>query len=379
MPPRSPTPAQMAMLLAAALLAGCQVGTPYHDPTARTDADMHAVVLRYEQAGAQPMHTLSVQQARAQPTMAAAYRTVMAGKVGQPFTAAAFTQVTAMQVDGAAGPLHAMLYDPAPGHRDEPVILYFHGGLGATGSADEDDDIARALAVGAKAKLLSVEYRLAPEARFPAAQDDAVASYRWLLGHAAGLGGDARRIAVAGEAAGGTLAVDVAVAARDGGLAKPVCVVLIDPFGGTADPNESAVRDAYAVPLDRADVRWSLGQVVRSPADLADPRLDLLGHADVHGLPPVTIVTSEMNPIGSDARVLGSKLQAAGVDVRQQQFAGTTYAFFGMGAAVGRAKEAETYAVTELTETFDKIGAPKAQPAPPARTVRRRAARHAAR
>lgn len=367
------------MLLAAALLAGCQVGTAYRDPTARTDADMHAVVLRYEQAGARPMHTLSVQQARAQPTMAAAYRTVMAGKVGQPFTAAAFAQVTAMQVDGAAGPLHAMLYDPAPGHRDEPVILYFHGGLWATGSADEDDDIARALAVGAKAKLLSVEYRLAPAARFPAAQDDAVASYRWLLGHAAGLGADPRRIAVAGEAAGGTLAVDVAVAARDGGLAKPVCVVLIDPFGGTADPTDSAVRNAYAVPLDRADVRWSLDQVIRGPADLADPRLDLLGHADLHGLPPVTIVTSEMNPIGSDARVLGSKLQAAGVDVRQKQFAGTTYAFFGMGAAVGRAKEAEAYAVAELTGTFDRIGAPRPQPAPPARPMRRRVARRATR
>lgn len=367
-----------ALVLALALLAGCQTGTPYRDPTARAEPDMHAVLLQYEQAGGQPMHTLTVAQARAQSTMAAAFHTVMAGKA---MPAAPFVQVTPRQVDGAAGSLPTTLFNPMPGRRDLPIILYFHGGLYATGSADEDADVARALAVGGKAMVLSVNYRLAPEAKFPAAYDDAISAYRWLLGHAVELGADPRRIAVGGQGAGGTLAVDIAVAARDGGFTRPVQVVLIDPLGGTADPTDSAVRNTYGVPLDRADVTWSLAQEARTPADLADPRLDPLGSADMHNLPPVTIVTSELNPIGSDARVLGSKMEAAGVDIRQIQYAGTTNEFFGMGAGVGRAKEAETFAAVQLTGTFDKIGAPKVQRAGAGERhhpARRRVVRHKA-
>ena len=368
-----PTARPVLLFGALALLAGCQIGTPYHDPTGRADDDMQAVLKAYAASGAQPIHTLSVQAARTQPTMLAAYRTVMKGKAGQPFTAAAFTKVTDLTVEGAAGPLPARLYDPAPGHRAQPVILYFHGGVGVTGSAAEDDDIARALAVDAKAMVLSVDYRLAPENKFPAAYDDAVASYRWLLGHVAGLGADRRRIAVAGEAFGGTLALDVAVAARDGNIARPVHVLLIDPMGGTVERTSSAIRNTYAIPLDRADIDWSFRLLAATRDGLSDPRLDLVGPGDVHNLPPVSVVYSEMDPLDSEGKVLAAKLQEAGVDVRQEQYAGTTYGFFGMGAAVARAKEAEEYAATELTGTFSKIGDP---PAPASRRPAARPVRH---
>lgn len=346
-----------ACLAATLLLAGCEIGTAYRDPVSRTDADMRAVIDAYIASGAQPVHTLNVAEARTQPTLEAAYRSVA------PFRAeAAMTVPTPVIVDGAAGPLAARLYDPAPGRRNEPVILYFHGGLGVTGGGGADDAAARALALGAKAKVLSVDYRLAPENPFPAAYDDAVAAYRWLQRNAATLGADPRRIAVAGEDAGGTLALNVAVAARDSGLRPPVHLLLIDPMADMVEQTDSAVLNRYAVPLDRADVAWSRNRLTRSEADRSDPRLDLVGSADLHRLPPVSIVISEMNPLGSEALILADKLQASGVAVRPQLYAGTTFGFFGMGATVERARQAQAFAAAELAGPFAQIASQEHAP-----------------
>jgi acetyl esterase len=355
------------------LLAGCTVGTPFRDPTARANDDMIAVIQTYQKLGARPEHELTVQQARTQPTPDDAMRATVQAQTGRPFFASAFTRTTDLQVAGAAGPLAARLYDATPGHPGEPIILFFHGGTWVTGNLDTNDASDRALANMAHAMVLSVAYRLAPESPFPAAQDDAFASYRWLLQNAARLGADPRRIAIAGEAAGGNLAINTAIAARDAHLPPPVHELLIYPIVGTDVHTPSYVANQNAIPLGREDMRWSMAYLTgNNQAALADPRLDLIDHGDLHGLPRTTVISGEMDPLESEGKTVTQKLQASGVDVTYREYGGTTHAFFGMGAAVARAKEAETLAAAELDTTFDKIGAPP----PPPRFVGRRGVRH---
>jgi acetyl esterase/lipase len=269
--------------------------------------------------------------------------------------------------------LAARLYDPAPGHTGQPIVLYFHGGGGVLGSLGTDDATARALAAQAHALVLSVAYRLAPEAPFPAALDDGLAAYRWLLDNAASLGADRRRIAIAGESAGGTIALDTVLAARDAHIPMPVQALLIEPVVSADTHTRSAIANQNTVPFSRADDEWSLRHWDAS--GLADPRIDLLERADFHGLPPVTVISSEMDPLESDGSTLARKLQESGVDVTRVQYQGTAHGFFGLGAAVARAKEAEAFAGNALDATFEQIGPP---PAPPVYVGRSRPARRPA-
>ncbi len=354
-------------------LSGCQLYSVYRDPTGRAEADMQTVVHAYEGSGAKPVHGLTVAQARAQPTMQDAARAVMAAQHKTETADERAVTTRDLQVDGAAGPLAARLYDPAPTHYAEPIVLFFHGGGGITGDLDGSDLAVRALAAQAHAKILSVSYRLAPENRFPAAEDDAVAAYRWLLANAASLGADPRRIAVAGEMLGANMAINVSIAARDQHFTPPVHELLIDPIAGTEFRAPSYIADENAVPLGRADMGWVFANLTRSPADLADPRLDLIGHDDLHNLPPTTIVSAEIDPLESDGRFLTGKLRDAGNTVDRTEFGGTTHDFFGMGVVVERASEAEAFAAQGLDGTFDQIGNPPPPPKP--RPVARRAVR----
>ena len=368
----------LASVLALAGLAGCQIYTPFEDPNGRANEDMAAVINTYEKLGAKPVHTLTVAQARAQPTPDDALRAVVAAQRGHPFTSDVFTQERDLTVDGAAGPLAARLYDATPGHRGEPIVLYFHGGGWVTGDLDTYDLSDRILASEAHAMVLSVAYRLAPENRFPAAHDDAFAAYKWLLANASLLGADPRRIAVAGESAGGNLAINVSIAARDAHIKPPVHELLIYPVAGTDTGTPSYIADKNAVPLGRDDVLWYVKNTISSPADLHDPRLDLIGKADLHGLPPTTIISAEIDPLESDGTFLTYKLQAEGVEVSRTVYAGTTHEFFGMGPAVERAKQAEDFAAQDLDATFDKIGPPPPPPRPVRYAPGRRGVRHRA-
>ena len=350
-----------AALCATALiaLAGCQTGSAFRDPVGRMNPDMQVVIDAYLNAGARPVSQLSVEQARSQPTLEDAVRTVQQGQTGRP-AAMPFVKMTDLTVPGGAGPLAARLYDPAPGHPHQPIILYFHGGGGVIGTLDSADFAVRALATGSHAMVLSVAYRLAPEAPFPAAQDDGFAAYQWLLANAAGLGADPRRIAVAGEAAGATIAMDTSIAARDAHIKPPVHEVLIEPIASPDLSTRAMIANQHTPPLSRADVVWYLNTWVANPADLDDPRLNLINRADVHGLPPTTIISSEMDPLESDGTALTQKLQVDGVEVTRTEYAGTAHGFFSTGAVVARAKEAEDFAASTLDATFNRIGEPPA-------------------
>lgn len=339
---------------AATALAACATAPPPADPTGKADTDMVRVLAAYQKLGAMPVAALSVEQARLQPTPGRAAMAVQQQTQGNS-DKLPVAKVYDTTVMGAAGPLPARIYDPRIGialAKPAPVILYFHGGGWVTGDLDTDDASDRALAAGTGAIVVSVAYRLAPEARFPAAQDDADKAYNWLLTNAGTIGGDPKRIALAGECAGGNLAIDTAIWARDSHLPAPVAQLLIYPVVGTDLDTASYRETMNAIPLNKAAIEWYVAHTTNGSADLADKRLDVIGKADLHGLPPTTIVLGEIDPLRSEGETLAAKLQAAGFDVQQQTFPGVTHEFFGMGSVVTQAKLAETYAEIRLSAAF---------------------------
>lgn len=261
-------------------------------------------------------------------------------------------------VEGAAGPLPARVYTPTGG-RDQrlPVVLYFHGGGGVLGSIDADEECARGIAAHADAIVLSVGYRLAPEHRFPAAWDDALAAWHWLQDHAALLHADGGRIALAGEGLGATLALATAIALRDRKLPAPKHVLAVCPVAQTHTNTPSYLEQALARPLSRAMMVWMFERLVSGPTDLRDPRLELVS-ADLTGLPPVTIHSAQFDPLRSDAERLHEALARAGVPVEWQHFPGMTHGFFCTAAVVAQARQAHLHA-------GQRLAAALAAPTPP--------------
>ena len=346
-------------------VAGCQTAP---DPTGRADVEMVRVLTAFQASGAKPVATLSVAEARAQPTPGDAAATV-AQQLGVP-AKQPVAKVTDVQISSTTGVLPARIYDPRTSYGPAPVILYFHGGGWVTGNLDTYDASDRELANGTGAIVVSVQYRLGPENRFPAAQDDADAAYNWLLINAASIGGNPRQIALAGESAGGNLAIDTAIWARDKGLQAPVHELLVYPVVGTDTDTPSYNQTTNAVPLNRKAVLWYVEHFTNGPQDLKDPRLNVLGAADLHGLPPTTIVSAEIDPLRSEGEMLAQKLQADGVQVSQRTFPGVTHEFFGMGAVVSQAKQAEDFANMRLKASFAAPALPALKPAAVPRTDR---------
>lgn len=326
------------------------VGQPPAPATA--NAEMQAILDAHAALGAQPVENLSVEQARAQPSFADAVTRLLQQQGRSTAVTALVPGVTAIdtQVGGAVGPLTARVYVP-PGTGPFPVVVYFHGGGWVTASRVVYDAGARGLAAQAGAMVISVDYRLAPENRFPAAHDDALAAYRWIAENVAQWNGDPARLALAGESAGGNLALATAIAARDAQLPAPRHVVAVYPVAQNRLDTPSYQQYAQAKPLSRAAIQWFVDRTVRTPDDLNDPRLNLVG-ANLTGLAPVTIINAEIDPLRDDGALLEQALTRAGVSVERRNYAGVTHEFFGAAAVLAEARDAQSYAGQRLREAF---------------------------
>lgn len=299
--------------------------------------------------GGKPIETLDAAAARKQPTPTDAVMAVLK-KQGKPITPEPVGTVSNRTIPGPGGALPVRVYTPV-GAGVFPVIVYFHGGGFVIATNDTYDGSARALSNATKAVLVSVEYRKAPEHKFPAAHDDAMAAYKWVVANAAALHGDPARIALAGESAGGNLAVSTAVAIKASGAHAPVGILAVYPVAGSDTMTASYQQNAMAKPLNRPMMNWFFAKYTRTPADAKDPRLNLL-MADLSGLPPTTIVTAQVDPLRSDGEMLAERLKAAGVSVNIRNYMGVAHEFFGQGAVVPTAKEAVEFAADGLRKTF---------------------------
>jgi cation diffusion facilitator CzcD-associated flavoprotein CzcO/acetyl esterase/lipase len=215
---------------------------------------------------------------------------------------------------GAAGDLAYRLYRPAS-DGPHPVVAYFHGGGWVLGSLDSDDPFCRDLCLGSDAVVVSVNYRHAPEARFPAAADDAFAAVQWIAAHAAELGGIPDQLAVAGWSAGANVAAVACQLARDAGGPEIVGQLLLAPVtdGGMATPSYEENGLDYV--LTASVMQWFWDHYT-DPADRRDPKASPL-RGDLSNLPPAVIVTAEFDPLRDEGRAYAQALAAAGVRVQQ--------------------------------------------------------------
>jgi acetyl esterase len=260
---------------------------------------------------------------------------------------------TGKEIPVTGGNIHLRVYTPQGATGPLPVIVYYHGGGFVIANIDVYDASAKTLADQVGAVVVSVAYRLAPEHKFPTAHNDSFEAYQWIVKNAASINGDPKMIALVGESAGGNLAANVAIMARDKKMQAPLHVVSVYPIASADMFSPSYNKFIEARPLDKAMMMWFTKNYTNSMAEAKDPRLNLVA-AKLKGLPPFTVINAGLDPLLSDGEVFAGKLKAAGVTVDRKVYDGVTHEFFGMGALVPEAKEAEAYAVSQLKAAFNK-------------------------
>lgn len=319
---------------------------------AQPDPQMQVVLDAMKALDAKPLHTLSVSDARTQASAADAARTVQRDKKISPLPEAKVATKD-IAIPTAAGALPARVYIPE-GKGPFPVVLYFHGGGWVVADINTYDATPRALALGAKAIVVSADYHHAPESKFPAQHDDAWAAYTWTVENIHTLNGDASRIAVAGESAGANLAANVALMAKEKKTTLPVHQLLVYPIAGNDMNTPSYQENANASPLGKADMEWFVANVFKSKEQTSDPRINLVGRNDLSGLPGATVVTAQIDPLRSEGQAYADKMKAAGVAVNLINVDGVTHEFFGMAKVLDKAKMAVDAANADLTKAFAK-------------------------
>ena len=323
------------------------------DTPAKADGPMQKVLDELASLGGKPIETLSPEEARRQPTPTDAVKSLLR-KDGKDPSDDMGVKTSDITIPGAAGQIQARIYKPHDHAEDKlhPVSVYFHGGGFVIADLDVYDGGPRGVSKMADVIVVSVHYRQAPEHHFPAAHDDALAAYRWVLENAQTFRGDPQKVAVMGESAGGNLAIAVSMMARDAGLPAPKHQVLVYPVAGVDMDNESYVENADAKPLNKPMMKWFVKHIFANEADAQDPRINIVEKANLAGLPSTTVICAEIDPLRTEGELLAEKLEQAGVDVRHKTFHGSTHEFFGMAAVVPDAAAAQTFAAHELKRAF---------------------------
>lgn len=264
-----------------------------------------------------PIHTLTPAEARA------SFRK-LAVDSRPPGSMAEVASVEQASVAGAEGPLPARVFRPLGADGPVPTVVLLHGGGFVIGDLDTHEAMARAICAGAGAVVVSVAYRLAPEAKFPAAAEDAIAAVRDVQSRLAEYGGS-EILALAGDSAGGNLS---AVAAQNvPGIAAQL---LVYPAMDVLGDYPSREENASGFFLDQPTLIWFIGHYGDTAGDLADPLISPL-RGDLEGQPPAVIVTAELDPLRDEGVAYAELLTAAGVEVHHTTYPGLIHGFFDMG------------------------------------------------
>jgi acetyl esterase len=252
-------------------------------------------------------------------------------------------------IESPHGDLPARIYRP---DRTGPVptVVFFHGGGFVIGDIETHDNQCRALCRGSDSVVLSVDYRLAPEAPWPAAVDDCYAALVWAADHVGELGGDADRVAVAGDSAGGNLAAVVTHLARDTGQPKLAAQLLIYPAVDFVDDESSyssRLENAEGYFLTADDMRWFREHYLGASSDWRDARLSPM-HGTHAGLPPAVVATAEFDPLRDEGEAYAEALRVAGVTVDARRYDGMIHGFFDMGPLSEGAQRATDDAIARF-------------------------------
>ena len=316
------------------------------------NAQMKAVLDKLGELGGKPIEQCTPEEARRQPLPNKAVEALIESR-GQKAAPEAVAKVENRTFPGPGGDVQIRVYTPQ-GDGPFPLLLYVHGGGWVIADLDTYDASPRALANAVGAVVVSTHYRQGPEHKFPAAHDDTLAAYKWLLKNAAALGGDPARVALVGESAGGNMAACIAIAARDQGLQAPLHQVLVYPVADNDLDSPSYRSNADAKPLNKAMIEWMVGNYLHSKDESADPRIALVKQPSLKNLPPTTIINAQVDPLRSDGEKLVQALRQAGNYVEHRNYEGVTHEFFGMAALLDEAKAAQKFAADRLRAAFGR-------------------------
>ena len=297
------------------------------------------------QSGIPPTHLLSVADGRA------FYRERRWATQPAP------PEVASVQDLAASGPHAAIplrLYRPLGSSSKAllPVLVYYHGGGWVIGDLDTHDTLCRELANLTRCAVVAVDYRLAPEHRFPAAVDDCIAATRWVHANANELRLDASRLAVGGDSAGGNLAAVVALDARDRGDLPIVFQLLIYPATDMQRSFPSHVENAQGYNLTKESMDYFVGHYIADPAQLKDWRASPLLHPNLSNLPPALVLTAGFDPLRDEGAAYAERLTAAGSAASYVLFARQIHGFVPMGRVLDEARTAVALCAAELRRTL---------------------------
>ena len=303
------------------------------DPQAKAVMDQVAAL------GFPAVHTVSPQQARAN----AQARPRAAG----PEVA----RVEDRTIPGPDSQLSVRIYTPL-GSGPFPALVWFHGGGWVVGDLESADATARHLTLGAGCVVVSVDYRLAPEAKFPGPAEDCYAATQWVAEHAAEIGVMGNNLAVGGDSSGGNLAAAVCLMVKDRGGPPVGMQLLVYPVTDRNFQTDSYVENAEGYNLTRDTMIWYWDQYLASDADGNNAYAAPQQAQDLRGLPPALVITAEYDPLRDEGEAYAHRLEAAGVPTTCTRYPGMIHGFFGMSAAVDKGKDAVAQASAALTAAF---------------------------
>lgn len=256
------------------------------------------------------------------------------------------------KIPGPGSEIPIRIYTPVGGGAGAlPAVVFFHGGGFVIGDLSTHDALCRQLANEAKARVIAVDYRLAPEHKFPAAADDCFAALSWVASQASTIGVDANRIAVCGDSAGGNLAAVVCQLAKKAGGPHIVYQVLMYPTTIAHAQTGSMKMFEKGYFLEREGMDWFFDAYVPAGQDLKDPKLAPFW-GDVKGLPPAYVITAGFDPLKDEGKQYADKMAAAGVPVTYKDYPAMVHGFFNMSAVVPQAKDAIHDVAAKLRDAF---------------------------
>jgi acetyl esterase len=291
-----------------------------------------------EALGLPPTEERSVAQARELSRQRAAMR------AGEPEPVA---RVENWRIPGPHGEIPVRIYWPE-GQAPFPVLVYFHGGGWVICDLDSHDGVCRALTRRAGCLTVSIDYRLAPEHKFPVPAEDCYAATQWVAANAAALGGDPARLAIGGDSAGGNLAAVVAQMARDRGGPPIAFQLLVYPVTNHDFETVSYRDNAQGYMLTLPAMGWYWDHYLKDPADGRNPYASPLQAADLSRLPPALVITAEFDPLRDEGEAYGARLRDAGVAATVHRYDGMIHGFFSMAALLTQAEDAVNEASTAL-------------------------------
>jgi acetyl esterase len=257
---------------------------------------------------------------------------------------------------GAPGiELPARLYRPSGTTGPLPILVFVHAGGYVFGSIDTHDSFCRLMCKGAECLVLSFEYRLAPEHKFPAAHEDSYVALCWAAENAEDIGGDPARIAVGGDSSGGTMAIAICAMTAERNGPRPMQLMLWYPGTAGGPPTESMKNLSEGYFLDSGLMKWSMGHYLNGPDDLADPRVAPLKMADFSSLPQTYLMTAGFDPRHDDNGLFIDALKQAGVDAEFHSIPNTIHGFMFMLGGIDLAVEAAKDGAAYLKRAFRRI------------------------